>query len=125
MVRLFLLHGASPLDRIEGNALNSLDRAKARAEAVGQKTRSERAKTAKAVAQELELYLENPPRYCSDRSPLIALSIGLASLDLPVLLLTIVAEYLVWINQDELVGQYSQQKSWDIAALIKKKAKKN
>ena len=71
---------------------------------------------------EIELYLENPIRYRSDCSALIQLAIGLASLDLPVLIVTIISEYLVSINEEKLFGQYSEQKSWDIASLIKKKA---
>ena len=68
-------------------------------------------------------YLENPIRYRSDCSALIALSIGLASLDLPVLIVTLISEFLVSINEEKLFGQYLEQKSWDIASLIKKKAK--
>ena len=78
---------------------------------------------AKAVLQEIECYLANPIRYRSDCSALIALSIGLASLDLPVLVITIISEYLVSINEDELFGQYPEHKNWKIASLIKKKSK--
>ena len=73
----------------------------------------------------MKLYLENPIRYRSDCSALIQLAIGLASLDLPVLVVTMISEYLVWLNEEKLFGEYSEQKSWNIAALIKKKSKEN
>ena len=73
----------------------------------------------------MESLLENPIRYRSDCSALIQLSVGLASLDLPVLLVTIIAECLASINEEKLIGRYSEHKSWDIAALIKKKANMN
>ena len=107
VLRLLLLSGANPLD-VDENGISVLKRAKRRVE----------------FAREMELYLENPIRYRSNCSALIALSIGLASLDLPVLIVTIISEYLVSINQEKFFGQYSEQKSWDIASLIKKKAKK-
>ena len=105
VVRLLLLHGANPLLDVDLFGRSSLDRA------------SEHAK------HEIESYLENPIRYRSDHSALIALSIGLASLDLPVLIVTLISEYSVTINEEKLFGEYSEQKSWDIASLIKKKAK--
>ena len=71
----------------------------------------------------MESYLENPIRFRSDHSALIQLAIGLVSLDLPVLVVTLISEYLVWLNEEKLFGEYSEQKSWNIAALIKKKAK--
>ena len=74
------------------------------------------------VRFEIDSYLKNPVRYRSCRSALIALSIGLASLDLPVLVITIISEYLVSINEEKLFSQYSEHKNWKIAALIKKKA---
>ena len=101
---MLLLHGANPLDA-NYRGLSTLDRARG------------------SARHEIESYLANPIRYRSDCSALIALSIGLASLDLPVLLVTIISECLVSINEEKLFGQYSEQKSWDIAALIKKKAK--
>ena len=70
----------------------------------------------------MESYLENPIRFRSDHSALIQLAIGLVSLDLPVLVVTLISEYLVWLNEEKLFGEYSEQKSWNIAALIKKKA---
>ena len=75
-----------------------------------------------AIANELALFSDNPIRYRSDRSALIHLAIGLISLDLPVMLVTLVAECLVSINE-KVFGAYSEQKSWAIGALIKKKAK--
>merc|ERR1711907_778397 len=104
--RLLLLHGANPLDICEEDGTTCLDRARG------------------SAMHEIELYLENPIRYRSDCSALIQLAIGLASLDLPVLIVTFISEYLVSINQEKFFGQYSEQKSWDIASLIKKKAKK-
>ena len=98
------MRDANPLD-VDDNGKTSLDLARASAK------------------DELESFLENPIRYRSNHSALIALSIGLASLDLPVLIVTIISEYLVSINQEKFFGQYSEQKSWDIASLIKKKAK--
>ena len=74
---------------------------------------------------EMELYLANPIRYHSDHSALIALAIGLVSLDLPVLIVTAISEYLVTINEEMFFGQYSERKSWAVAALIKRKAKRN
>ena len=74
--------------------------------------KKERVALAEAVCHEMQLYLENPILYRSDHSTLIALSIGLASLDLPVLLVTIISECLVSINEEKLFGQYSEQKSW-------------
>ena len=73
--------------------------------------------------REMKSYLENPIRYRSDCSALIVASIGLASLDLPVLLVTLISEYSASINEEKFFAEYSEQKSWDIAALIQKKAK--
>lgn len=98
------MHGANLLD-VDKNGKSVLDRAKENAK------------------HEIESYLDNPIRYRSDRSALIQLAIGLTSLDLPVLVITIISEYLVSINQEKFFGQYSEQKSWDIASLIKKKSK--
>ena len=100
MVRLLLLHAANPL-------LDVVEKSKK-----------------SAVLLELEQYFGNPIRYLSDHSALIALAIGLASLDWPVLIVTLISEYLVSINEEELFGRYSEQKSWNVAALIKKKAKR-
>ena len=75
-----------------------------------------------SIVQEMQIFLANPIRYHSNHSALIALAIGLVSIDLPVLIVTSISEYLVSINEEKLFGQYSEQKSWDIAALIKKKA---
>ena len=74
------------------------------------------------VLGEISSFKVSPSCYVSDHSALIQLAIGLASLDLPVLLVTIISEYLVSINEEKFFGQYSEQKSWDIASLIKKKA---
>ena len=106
-MRFLLLSGANPLDVCEsdGETVTVLQLAARKV----------------YIALDLEAYIENPIRYRSDCSALIALSIGLASLDLPVLIVTIISEYLVSINEEELFGQYSEQKSWDIASLIKKK----
>ena len=95
-LRLLLLHGANPLD--------VGDRAVGKAK------------------HEMTLFLANPIRYHSNHSALIALAIGLVSIDLPVLIVTLISEYLVSINEEKLFGQYSEQKSWNIAALVKKKA---
>ena len=106
VIRLLLLCGANPLEpKNAKDESSAFDRAK------------------DGAKREIELYLENPTRYCADWSALIALSIGLASLDLPTLVVTLIAEYLAWLNEEKLFGEYSEQKSWDIAALIKKKAK--
>ena len=78
---------------------------------------------ARDVVQEIEFYLDNPIRYCSDNSALIQLALGLASLDLPVLVVTIIAENMVSINMNEFFGQLPEHKNWKIATLIKKKAK--
>ena len=104
VIRLLLLYGANPLEPNAEDESSAFDRAK------------------DGAKREMELYLENPTRYCADWSALIALSIGLASLDLPTLVVTLIAEYLAWLNEEKLFGEYSEQKSWDIAALIKKKA---
>ena len=74
---------------------------------------------------EIELYLENPTRYRSGCSALIALSIGLASLDLPVLIVAMISEYLVSVNEENFFAEYPEHKNWKIASLIKKKAKEN
>ena len=116
MVRLLLLHGANPLD-VDRYDFSALDSAK-----LSTHDNEHRIELAKAVCQEMELYLDNPVRYRSDCSALIALSIGLASLDLPVLIITIISEYLVSINEEKLFGQYPEHINWDIATLIKKKA---
>merc|ERR1711907_81012 len=50
------------------------------------------------VLDEINSFKVSPSCYVSDHSALIALSIGLASLDLPVLLVTIISEYLVSIH---------------------------
>ena len=74
----------------------------------------------------MRAFLANPIRYRSDHSALIVLAIGLASLDLPVLVVTIVSEYLVSINiREKLFGHYPEHMNWKIASLIKKKAKEN
>ena len=83
-------------------------------------------KQAKRIVKlEIESYLDNPIRYRSDRSALIQLAIGLTSLDLPVLVITIISEYLVSINEEKLFGQYPEHINWKIASLIKKKSKEN
>ena len=113
-VRLCLLNGANPMDVIGTSAL---EEAKA--------DLSWRAQRRVRAAAELESYLENPIRYRSDHSALIQLSIGLASLDLPVLIVTLISEYLVSINEEKLFGQHPEHINWKIAALIKKKSKEN
>ena len=60
------------------------------------------------AAFEIKMFLKNPNRYRSDCSALIQLTIGLASLDLPVLIVTIISEYLVSINEEKL---FEEQKS--------------
>ena len=77
------------------------------------------------VLDEINSFKVSPSRYVSDHSALIALSIGLASLDLPVLIVTIISEYLVSINEEKLFGQYPEHKNWKIASLIKKKSKEH
>ena len=130
---MLLLHGANLLD-VNNDGFSALDRAKQIAEGKrdeeeeeedsdDEKDGLEREERAKAIVEEMQSYLENPIRYRSDRSALIALSIGLASLDLPVLIVTIISEYLVSINQEKFFGQYPEHKNWKIATLIKKKAK--
>ena len=103
---MLLLHGANPFD-VDEDGFSSFNRAR------------------RSARHEIKSYLENPIRYRSDCSALIALSIGLASLDLPVLIITIISEYLVSINEEKLFGQYPEHKNWKIAALIKKKGKEN
>merc|ERR1712146_123066 len=99
IVRLLLMNGSDPCDlTVEDDDLGE------------------------GVLDEINSFKVSPSRYVSDHSALIALSIGLASLDLPVLIVTIISEYLVSINQEKLFGQYSDQKNWKIASLIKKKA---
>ena len=105
IVRLLLLHGGANL--LDENRISALDRARG------------------SARHEIESYLENPIRYRSDCSALIALSIGLASLDLPVLIVTIISEYLVSINEEKLFAEYPEHKNWKIASLIKKKSKEN
>ena len=139
MIRLLLLHGASPLDANQCG-LSALDRAKkqtvpkeevyeekASEEETTEEESHDEARVAMAISacKEMELYLENPIRYRSDCSALIQLSIGLASLDLPVLVMTIISEYLVSINEEKLFGQYPEHKNWEIASLIKKKSKQH
>ena len=116
------MRGANPLKVHPG--LSAIDAAKISIEQEEQEDdgTGELIAEAKAILKEIECYLENPIRYRSDCSALIALAIGMASLDLPVLIATLISEYLVSINEEKLFGQYSEQKSWDIAALIKKKA---
>ena len=77
------------------------------------------------VLDEINSFQVSPSRYVSDHSALIQLAIGLASLDLPVLIITIISEYLVSINEEKLFGQYPEHKNWKIASLIKKKSKEN
>ena len=93
--------------------------------AVGKRGVSALDRAKENARHEIESYLENPIRYRSDSSALIQMAIGLASLDLPVLIITIISEYLVSINQEKLFGQYSDQKNWKIASLIKKKSKEH
>ena len=114
IVRLLLLHGADPLDfdKREGSAL---DRAK--------KSRNRNITERYPLIREMQVFVDNPALYRSNCSALIAISIGLASLDLPVLIVTLISEYSVSINEEKLFAEYSEQKSWDIAALIKKKSK--
>ena len=110
------------MDAIAKNGPTPLERAKAKL--ADEPTAQDRA-ALESVVKELESYLENPIGYRSDCSALIALSIGLASLDLPVLIVTIISEYLVSINEEKFFVEYSEQKNWDIAALIKKKSKEH
>ena len=100
---------------VDENGISALDRAK----------QIEGKEQAMAIVEEVESYLDNPVRYRSDCSALIQMSIGLASLDLPVLVITIISEYLVSINEEKLFGQYPEHINWKIAALIKKKSKEN
>ena len=105
IVRLLLLRGANPFELDKENGTTPFDRAE------------------ESAKRELETYLENPNCYRSSHSALIALAVGLVSLDLPVLIVTLISEYLVLINEEKLFGEYAEQKSWNVAALIKKKAK--
>ena len=75
------------------------------------------------VVDEINSFKVSPSCYVSDHSALIQLAIGLASLDLPVLVITIISEYLVSINEEKLFGQYPEHMNWKIASLIKKKSK--
>ena len=119
------MRGANPLEVQPG--LSAVDAAKISIEQAEQDDdgSGEMIAEAKAVLQEIECYLANPIRYRSDCSALIALSIGLASLDLPVLIVTLISEYLVSINEEKLFGQYPEHENWNIASLIKKKSKEN
>ena len=76
----------------------------------------------KSVLDEINSFKVSPSCYVSDHSALIQLAIGLASLDLPVLIVTIISEYLVSINEEKLFAEYPEHKNWKIASLIKKKA---
>ena len=120
IVRLLILHGGIPLD-VDENGVSALDLAKL----IAKEREESNEEQATAILEEIESYLENPIRYRSDCSALIALSIGLASLDLPVLIVTLISEYLVSINEEKLFGQYPEHKNWKIASLIKKKSKEN
>ena len=71
------------------------------------------------VLKEMEEWIHEKKAYEHKHSALIPFVIGTASLDWPVLVSTIVAEYLVWVNDDR-IAQFSEIKSWAIAALVKK-----
>merc|ERR1711907_188270 len=92
LLRLLLLHGANPLD-IEEELEDEEEI---------------------AIVQEVKLFKDNPIRYRSDCSALIQLAFGLASLDLPVLVVALIAEHLVSINEEKFFGEYSEKKSWEI-----------
>ena len=134
---MLLLHGANPLE-VNQYGFSTLDRAKQQtvpkkkvyeSSYEGQTTEDsdeeERVAMAISACEEMESYLRNPVRYRSDCSALIQLAIGLASVDLPVLIVTLISEYLVSINEEKLFGQYPEHINWKIAALIKKKSKEN
>ena len=110
MVHLLLVNGVSPLDTFqleenEGEPINALEYVHDDPHTVAQ----------------LELYVKNPKLYVSNHSALIHTAIGLAFLDLPILLVTIISEHLALINE-EFLAEFSETKSWKIAALIKTKA---
>ena len=77
----------------------------------------------KNILKEMEEWMRDKKLYEHKYSTLIPFVIGTASLDWPVLVSTIVAEYLVWVN-DDLIAQFTETKSWKIAALVKKKYRK-
>ena len=74
----------------------------------------------KDMLKEMEEWMHDKKAYEHKHSALIPFVIGTASLNWPALVSTIVAEYLVWVNDDR-IAQFSETKSWKIAALVKKR----
>ena len=109
-VRLLLVYGASPL------TLSEIDRI----------WRSYSPQSAKLVIErEMALCAENPSQYRANCSALIPLAIGLAQLDLPVLIVAAIGAHFARLNEQQFVAEYSAQKSWEIAVLVKRKAFSN
>ena len=75
------------------------------------------------VLKEMEEWIHDKKAYEHKHSALIPFVMGTVSLDWPVLVSTIVAEYLVWVN-DNYIAQFSEVKSWNIAAFVKKRYRK-
>ena len=75
------------------------------------------------IVNEMREWMRDKKAYEHKNSTLIPFVIGIASLDWPVLVCTIIAEYLVWVN-DDFIAQFSEIKSWKIAALVKQKYRK-
>ena len=76
------------------------------------------------MLKEMEAWIRDKKAYEHKHSALIPFVIGTVSLDWPVLVSTIVAEYLVWVNDDR-IAQFTETKSWDIAKCVKEFARKN
>ena len=74
----------------------------------------------KNILKEMEEWMHDTKAYEHKYSALIPFVFGTASLDWPVLVSTIVAEYLVWVNDDR-IAQFTETKSWKIAAVVKQK----
>ena len=66
-------------------------------------------------------YVANPKRYHTNHAALVHAAIGLASLDVPVLVTTIIAEFMVAVN-DTLLAEFKPHVAWKIAVLVKDRA---
>ena len=109
IVRLLLVRGAIPL------TLAEIDR-------IWRPFLAQNADDKCALEREMALCAQNPPQYRSHCSALIPLAIGLARLDLPVLVVIAICAHFARVNE-KLVAEFAQQQSWEIAVLVKKKAK--
>ena len=117
-IRVLLLKGIHPI--LDSDYKKNLFPADARFSMVNSYSLARESCDNEKIIEEMEAWMRNKKAYEHKHSALIPFVIGTASLDLPALISTIVAEYLIWVNDDR-IAQFSETKSWNIAALVKQK----